>query len=173
MSDNRAQTTLDFAIAMGVFLVSVIFVFAFAPTLTAPFVDGTQDHSAAADRVVSDLSEGELGDPAEPYVLDTDQTDFFDNDPAELREAVGVRDRIDVAVRIERRDSGTAAVVHFDSGTLNTDENGTPYRVQTGDPAGAGGSVTAARRIVTFDTEDCEFTGSNEACDVVLFVEVW
>ena len=46
MIDSRAQSPLDFAIAMGIFLVAVTFVFTFIPSLTAPFVEGNQDRSA-------------------------------------------------------------------------------------------------------------------------------
>ncbi len=73
----RAQTTVDFAIGVGLFLLVVAFVVAFVPTIFAPFqsTEGPQ----TADRIATSLSTDQLGDPAEPYVLNRTCTEgFFD-----------------------------------------------------------------------------------------------
>jgi hypothetical protein len=76
-SGERAQTTIDFAIGIGLFLLVVAFVVAFVPTIFTPFqsTEGPQ----AADRIATSLSTDRLGDPSEPYVLNETCTDgFFD-----------------------------------------------------------------------------------------------
>ena len=74
--DDRAQTTIDFAIGVGLFLLVVAFVVAFVPTVFAPFesAEGPQ----TADRIGTSLAADRLGDPADPYVLNrTCTTEFF------------------------------------------------------------------------------------------------
>jgi hypothetical protein len=66
----RAQTTLDYAIGMSIFLIAVVFVFAFAPSMIDPFSEGHEEETVAVNRVADSLSQGMLGDPAEPYVID-------------------------------------------------------------------------------------------------------
>jgi hypothetical protein len=56
MIGNRAQTTLDFAIGMGVFLLTVVFVVANVPTLFDPFAGGTGTTLIVADRAATTLS---------------------------------------------------------------------------------------------------------------------
>ena len=73
----RAQTTIDFAIGVGLFLLVVAFVVAFVPTVFAPF--GSTEGPQTADRIATSLSTDRLGDPAEPYVLNRTCTEgFFD-----------------------------------------------------------------------------------------------
>ena len=183
--DRRAQTTLDFAIAMGVFLLAVTFVFTFIPSLTAPFIDGNQEQSAVADRVASNLVEGSLADPNEPYVLDVTCTNgFFDgtnesatdhcgyaNDTTDYRERIGVSDRPKVNVSLVRVNATTRETEPMcydaglgDVGTVEDadcdDADDVVYQVG-GDPANAE-SVTVARRVVSIDEKDA-----------TLFVRVW
>ena len=76
-SGGRAQTTIDFAIGIGLFLLVVAFVVAFVPTIFTPFqsTEGPQ----TADRIATSLSTDRLGDPAEPYVLnETCTVGFFE-----------------------------------------------------------------------------------------------
>lgn len=82
---DRAQTTIDFAIGIGLFLIVVAFVVAFVPTIFTPFqsTEGPQ----TADRIATSLSTDRLGDPSEPYVLNETCTNGFfdqldDGDPA-------------------------------------------------------------------------------------------
>ena len=73
----RAQTTVDFAIGIGLFLLVVAFVVAFVPTIFAPF--GSIEGPQTADRIATSLSTDRLGDPGEPYVLNETCTEgFFD-----------------------------------------------------------------------------------------------
>jgi len=90
MQDStRGQTVIDFAIAMGVFLVAVAFVFTFIPSLTTPFVEGNQDTSVTADRVASHLAEGALGDPADPFVVDEGCAEVFFDASTDVESVLG------------------------------------------------------------------------------------
>ncbi|MEF8780968.1 MAG: hypothetical protein V5A46_09850 [Haloferacaceae archaeon] len=117
---TRAQTTLDFAIGAGVFLVAIAFVVAFVPGMFVPFDadTGTITANRVADSAASDV----LGDPAEPRALDTECTDGFfeqmnggsstdacrfDENATGPDEVFGVSDRLNVT--IEHR-NGTAVV---------------------------------------------------------------
>ena len=76
-SGERAQTTIDFAIGISLFLVVTAFVIAFVPTIFAPFQ--STEGPGTADRIATSLSTDRLGDPSEPYVLNGTCTDgFFD-----------------------------------------------------------------------------------------------
>jgi len=194
--DTLGQTTIDFAIAMGVFLIAVAFVFTFIPSLTTPFVEGNQDTSVTADRVASHLSEGGLGDPADPFVLNDTCTEVFFNESTadseipsncgysgeSLDERVGVDgDRLNVNVTIEHVDpdapvddrfrtvchnSTQGVIIHEDNGSSNCD---TEFEV--GEAPTHQASVVAPRRIVTIP--GCEFGSGVQSCDATLKVRVW
>jgi hypothetical protein len=190
---ERGQTVIDFAIAMGVFLVAVAFVFTFIPSLTTPFVEGNQDRSVTADRVASHLAEGALGDPADTFVLnDSCATDFFAGTSnsdcgysgSDFYERVGVNDdRLGVNVTVEQVKTtasgddrfrtvchnGSVGVIHEENATFDCDT-----RYVAGDESGDQSSVVVARRIVTIP--GCDFdTGSTDvkSCDATLKVRVW
>ena len=188
MTDSRAQSPLDFAIAMGIFLVAVTFVFTFIPSLTAPFVEGNQDRSATADRVASHLAEGALGDPADPFVVDeTCATDFFADTSnsdcgysgSDFYERVGVNgDRLRVNVTVEQVDpdeSGDArfrTVCHDDTDGVVHEANGSSscdVRYTIGDEPSDSSSIVVARRVVTIP--GCSF--GVESCDAIMKVRVW
>jgi hypothetical protein len=193
MAGNRAQTPLDFAIAMGIFLVAVTFVFTFIPSLTTPFVEGDQDRSVAADRVASHLAEGGLGDPADPFVVDAEcADDFFDGDAnpdcgysgGTFYERIGVDgSRLNANVTINQINpdasgddrfrsvchNDAVGVIHEDNGSFSCDT-----AFAAGDEPTDQDSVVVARRIVTIP--GCDFdTASTEVntCDATLEVRVW
>lgn len=192
--DERGQTTLDFALAMGLFLLAVAFTFMFIPSLTTPFVAGQQDSSVAADRIASHLSEGGLGDPNEPFVIDQECASHFFNDsdmaqvPAhcgyngtDYEERVGTGDHLDVYVEVlhvELDADGDAEyrIVCVDGSTVT--HNGTSTNCESKPPGdiyriGAepdvDSSVSVARRIVTLP--DCEF--ETDSCDATIRVKTW
>ncbi|MFP9059391.1 hypothetical protein ACLI4R_02535 [Natrialbaceae archaeon A-chndr2] len=53
--DSRGQTTQDFAVGIGIFLLAVAFVFSYVPTLITPFSASTAPDSAQADRIATDI----------------------------------------------------------------------------------------------------------------------
>ena len=190
---DRAQTPLDFAIAMGIFLLAVTFVFTFIPSLTTPFVEGHQDTSVTADRVASHLAEGALGDPADPFVVDVACAAVFFDDATDdghippgcgysgdtIHERVGVDgDRLHVNVTIEQVDPEATGDDRFR--TVCTDSNGDISQEDEascanefviGDVPTDGDSIVVARRIVTIP--DCEFGSGVDSCDATLKVRVW
>ena len=193
MTDTRAQSPLDFAIAMGIFLVAVTFVFTFIPSLTAPFVEGNQDRSATADRVASHLAEGALGDPTDPFVInETCATVFFDasTDDGDIPsgcgysgddtdERVGVDgDRLRVNVTVEQvdpdasRDARFRTVCHNDTHGVVHEANGSTgcdVRYTVGDEPSDSSSIVVARRVVTIP--GCSF--GVRSCDAIMKVRVW
>lgn len=76
----RAQTTLDFAIGVTLFLTVMLFVFAFVPGIIEPFeLSGEQD-TVVSERLASRLSQSTLAEPGTPFVLDTIcAVGFFDD----------------------------------------------------------------------------------------------
>lgn len=70
MTGNRGQTTLDFAVGTSVFLLAVVFVIVYAPTLFDPFAGGTGAKLLVADRAATSLSGDFLvASTAEPGTL--------------------------------------------------------------------------------------------------------
>jgi len=72
---TRAQTTIDFAIGISLFLVVVAFVLAFVPTIFTPFE--TTEGPGTADRIATSLATDRLGDPTDPYTLNETCTNAF------------------------------------------------------------------------------------------------
>ena len=188
-TDDRAQTVLDFAIAMGIFLLALAFVFSFVPSLTAPFVDGDQEMSAASDRTASHLAEGALADVNETHVVrEPCLSAFFENDTApdecgftgdDTRTHLGISDRIHVEVELVRRENSEEQVLCLDEEDMVTHEgtgdcDGLYFNVSTGGSS-TGQSTTVTRRTVTVASEDCAFadTAAGEACDTTLYVRMW
>ena len=190
--DDRAQTVLDFAIAMGIFLLALAFVFSFVPSLTAPFVDGDQEMSAASDRTASHLAEGALGDVNESHVLrEPCMTAFFENDTApdecgfsgdDTLTHLGLSERFDIEVVLVRVDDGeeyelclnddeTPRVSHEGEG----DCADTYYNVSTAGDTAYRDSVTVSRRTVTVANEDCAFgdPSSGDPCDATMYIRMW
>ncbi|ELY44459.1 DUF7287 family protein [Natronorubrum sulfidifaciens] len=146
---DRGQTTQDFAVGIGVFILAVAFVFSFLPTILTPFdssVSGGQTAQAdrIADRLVHNLSDSDTSPNA---INDT----AFNETDGELEDRVGLRTAGDqVSVQIEQLN---------ESETVNDMVIGDQYNGQ---------SAASSARIVTLDDnpEGCE-----TACRLV--VRVW
>jgi hypothetical protein len=76
ISDDRAQTVLDYGIAVGIFFVALVFVLGTIPGMFAPFV-GSSGDTQVADRLASSLSGDMLGSPSEPFILNATCTEEF------------------------------------------------------------------------------------------------
>lgn len=84
MTMARAQTTMDFAAGVSIFLVTVAFAFAFVPGIITPFADPDVGDPVSANRVADDLATDRLGTPDRPYALDAERTAaFFAGDEAD------------------------------------------------------------------------------------------
>lgn len=135
-AERRGQTTLDFAIAMSVFLVALAFVFAFVPGMLQPFEGGGSEETTFGNRVASQLAGATLVDPGEVPVLDIGCTlEFFratptgspscpfdqsvdvpgQSDPAFVdRLGVSDRQRLNVTVSGDYDGDGTAHTLCWD-----------------------------------------------------------
>lgn len=169
----RGQTTLDFAVGMSIFLLTLAFVFTFVPGMLAPFDDTTQAETVAANRVADNLTTGTLGDPDAPYVLDRQcVVEFFNTSTADCNfdggttaERVGVVDWQPVNVTVSGNGTGSESVVLcWDRGSgefiERSDSDCTPGSngdvVLSGgsDPAGSSGKTVSAKRVALLDGRD-------------------
>lgn len=140
----RAQTNLDFAVGIGVFLVTLAFAFTFMPSIFEPFTANSGASATIADRSAARVADDLLvTNTSRPAALDRDCTHaFFDGAPGDggcgfeddLRTALGVSATTHVNVTVE-----DAAGVHVLNGT----------RLAVGPaPAAGDGPVTARRRVL-------------------------
>ena len=150
---ERGQTTVDFAIGMGVFLLVATFVVTFVPDIFAPF-DGASA-VGTADRVAESLATGRLGDPTTPYVLnatctvgffeglrggsEAPTTCRFDTTAQEPAEVFRLGAGTSLNVTVERLDGGVESL-----GGIPLAAGPTPPDTQ---------SVTSGRRVVAIDGE--------------------
>lgn len=164
----RGQTTIDFAVGVGVFLIAVVFVLGLFPGLLQPFTSGPQEETVAADRSADNLAAGLLGDPTTPYVLDLECTDAFfeDTSPSECRFAgddlhermgLGSRQRVNVSIRgnVTGPDGKDVLCEDGGGGLVEADDGSCSTAFRTGDTPPTGtGSVVVARRVVSIDGTD-------------------
>ncbi|MFT4923071.1 MAG: hypothetical protein ACI8XM_002293 [Haloarculaceae archaeon] len=170
MVDAKGQTTLDFAIGISIFLSVLLFVFAFVPGLLQPFTGGNAEDPTLAGRLADKLSQGQLGAPDEPYVLDRHCTvAFFDtgaSPPSECRydggtvqNRLSIKDRTNVNVSLQ----GNVTAGNSQSETLCWDRGDHELKevsttgcdvLATGDPPPASsGTTVTARRVVSVHDE--------------------
>jgi hypothetical protein len=99
----RGQTTQDFALGVGVFLVTVAFVFAFVPSVLVPFDSGPTDgERAIAETFTTNLTD-DLTDEGSPTRLNrTRARSFFgnhtDSESIVANYSVPVRTRLNVSL---------------------------------------------------------------------------
>lgn len=162
---------------MSLFLIVLLSVLLFVPGTVAPFTEGGQERIVAANRIADSLSEGQLGDPATPQILNESCTVAFFNDssPAgchftgtNLRDRVGLNERLGINVTLYGNVSGDTTLLCWDEDAsppevVFVDDAGcdVPFSAGPAVPTGSGATVTA-RRVVTI--------GRTNA---TLLVEVW
>ncbi|MFA9501386.1 hypothetical protein ACERIM_01250 [Natrinema sp. H-ect1] len=152
---ERGQTTQDFAVGIGIFLLAIAFVFLFLPSVVTPFdssVGGAETAQAdrIADRIVNDTATGTGNE------INFEDSDYDDTE--NLTEQVGLRASSDedlvydrVNVTIERLNGSS----DIDTGLTAGDD-------YTGQPA------ASSARIVTLANHPDE---CRPACRLV--VRVW
>jgi hypothetical protein len=162
--EKRGQTSIDFLIGIGFFLATVGFVALFAMDAVTPFV-GEQGGALVADRTADELVGVTFAGPPGTNVLDESCTLAFfgvgsdDGCPFDsanpLTDRVGIDDRWDLNVTVERNDpaAGQEVLCANDDGDLQSCPGET--RLAAGDPAdfGSDGIFTAVR-VATFDDRD-------------------
>jgi hypothetical protein len=146
---ERGQTTLDYAIGIGLFLLAAALVFGLLPGLDRPTVGATTD-LATADRVAARLTSDVLTRPHSPADLNATCTERFYNGTAphscpssrpstgNLSHVLGTGDTVRVNTTIEH--DGRLS-------SLNTTGNRTWLGIGP-EPPGGGVPVTAVRRTV-------------------------
>lgn len=167
---HRGQTHIDFLVGVGVFLLTVGFVFAFVPGMVTPFAGG-QEHPVVADRAGGALAEDLLADGS-PSVLNTSCTLAFFGAASDagcpfdaavpLTERVGIDARYRLNVSLKRADSGGIDV-------LCTDGTGVQPCASGGDRLAAGPAIPQDSNSVTVATRGVYVDGTT----AVLEVSVW
>jgi hypothetical protein len=148
---DRGQTTIDYAVGISVFLLTVAFIFAFLPSMFEPFTSESGDllvlADRSADRLAADLLVENLTDP---NVLNATCTVGFFNatapDPTGCRYNQNASD-IRGALSVNRTGAEFNITVR-DAGALRTvDETD----LAAGDDPPSTGDVTVATRKVLLD----------------------
>lgn len=162
-TQSRGQTTVDYLIGLMIFLVAIVFVFGFVPSIFAPFTVDSGGTTVLADRSADRLA-GDLlvASPEQPAVLNrTCTVGFFDadgnaptgcryddaTDGKNLSAALGLGPTSSANVTV-RRDGSVATL------------GGTPLAV--GDPPEGNADIVISRRVVLID--DTQYQ---------LFLRVW
>jgi hypothetical protein len=155
---DRAQTGIDFLVAMSVFLIAVGFVFAFVPSMFRPFGGSGVDDALIADRSAAHLAEYALvEDPANPGVLSTACTAAFFDEDEDLAESndcnfdTGEIDDLNALFGVP--DWKTVRITIGEPGTIDWD--GETIELWRGsDPSSS--SETVSQRVVSIDGEPYE-----------------
>lgn len=172
---SRGQTTIDFMIGAGVFLLVVGFVLGTIPGMIDPFSD-SQETTLVADRLATQVTEGMLAEPNRPTVLNQTCVNAFFNDSladgedcpvpfdagtTDLNERLGVQDRQSINVTINRDvdDDGELEQLATDGDAVSTSGHTT---LAIGPPVPALQSQVAASRTAFID-----------GMDVTVVVTVW
>lgn len=136
----RAQSTLDFAIGISVFLITVTVVFSFVPGTVQPFDGGDPDTAPFASRVATQVAGGVLGIPGSPPAFDLPCTrEFFRAIPTgqptcQFDQTVDVPGQRDAALTARL---GVGAGHGFAIGLSgDLDDDGTRERLCWDDPTG-------------------------------------
>ncbi|MHC3437529.1 DUF7287 family protein [Natrialbaceae archaeon A-gly3] len=150
---DRGQTTQDFAVGIGLFLLAMAFVFSYVPTLLTPFsAGGGTGDTAQADRIAATILEDYSTDEAN-QLNGSEFSDLESED--DLVEEFGLRSN-DAGDRIDR--------VNVTLESLDGEET---YEPTIGDNHEDADSTASAGRIVTApDEAECD-----PACRLV--VRVW
>lgn len=154
ITDDRGQTVLDYAIAIGIFFVALVFVLGTIPGMFAPFVASSGD-TQVADRLASSLAGDTLGSPSEPFVLNGTCTEAF-FEQLEIGNAAPESCRFDTSATTLRAmfslDGTTNArveIIRADGTTVT--RNGTD--LVAGETPPTRQTVSTARRTVGIDGE--------------------
>lgn len=155
---DRAQTGFDFAVGMGVFLLTVAFVLTFIPTIFQPFGVGSGSDEIVGDRIAATLSEDSLVVETDtPAILDRTCTERFFS-PAN-NSSDGCQFTNDtLSATIGSTASNINVTIRSNDSIAKID--GT--RLAIGDPPRSGADVTVSRRVVQIDGDSYE-----------LWVRVW
>ncbi|MFP8955224.1 hypothetical protein ACLI4Y_00735 [Natrialbaceae archaeon A-CW3] len=124
---DRGQTTQDFAVGIGVFLLAVAFVFSFVPTLITPFATSTTSETAQADRIADEIVANYSAEPNQLNLADLNDADL---DELGLRAVDENRiDRVNVTI-VDTSDGGET-YAHPDGREYSDESAGSATRLVT------------------------------------------
>ena len=157
MSDDRAQTVLDFVVGMSVFLVAVGFTFAFVQSLLEPYAVGEGATVIVAERGAARLAESSLVGAGSTATLSHACTVAFFNgtDPATAADTFGCdwtanADDLHAELGVDEVRGLNLTVTR--NGTVESIGSGAASAHMRAGPAPPRGeSVSAASRIVAID----------------------
>jgi len=150
---DRGQTTVDFAIAISIFLVAVVFTLTLVPSLFQPY-DNTAEEQAVSDRAATTLSSNVLTNPQDKYILDNNCTEEF------FQQMTGTASNVGTNCRFPDNTFSLREMFRFSNGVfMNVTIEDTSGNVQTfnGTEMRAGDSVpdvadtTVSTRVVLFN----------------------
>lgn len=170
---DRGQTTIDFLVGIGVFMVTFGFVVGFIPSVVAPFADN-QEPPVVADRVVSTLTDDLLASQSSGVLNTSCTLAFFDDSLSssecsfdnsnDLTDRVGITSRYRLNISLIHADTtgGTADPLCTDGATVQPCSDG-GERLAVGPtlPRDSNAVTTAARTVRVDQTT------------AVLVVRVW
>ncbi|MFB6146822.1 MAG: hypothetical protein ABEJ08_03970 [Halobacteriaceae archaeon] len=153
MTAARAQTTVDYTIGIGIFLVAVTFTFAFVPTIFTPFVGTGNEYPQTANRIADRLADDALaGSTTRPSVLnETCTAGFFDADGSAPAGCAFEQDASDLNAAVGVAGVRSVNVTITTDGDLTT-VDGTLLAAGPDVPPKA--NAVAASRIVLIDGDD-------------------
>lgn len=153
-SGDRGQTLHDFAIGMTIFLLVLGYVFAFIPSMFAPFTPHTSSSPVRADRTADFLTRDLLAEnDTAPGVLNVTCIEDFFNTTYNVPDCGFGSKNIPNLTGLPSRTSVNVSM--WREGTVRTHNN---TRLARGpSPEGADPRVTRSARIVKFDGRDFRF----------------
>ena len=178
---DRGQTTVDFAIAIGLFLIALTIVISFLPAMIDPFAGTPSENPLIADRIANQLTDYQLAGEASGTLNATCTVYFFNesspscsswsDDDETINEQLGIEENIRVNVSVEQNvsegeseplcgDREEHRVLDQEDCDPNDDDQ---YLLTVGEPLPTGGTVATARRGVYLDGRQ----------SVILYVQVW
>ena len=170
IGDERAQTNQDFAVGISIFLLTTAFVFAFIPTIFAPFDENAQNSEVAQSNRVASAFVDTHSVNGKPATLDSSRVEvFFDagtgGDALRTLYSLPTTSQVNMTVRTQN-----GSVIHEldTTGDGNGDlllARGDTYRDQPS---------SSTSRIVTFDEGNvCNPESGNDKSACRLLVRVW
>jgi len=153
---RRGQTTLDFAFGMGIFLITVVFVISYAPTMFDPFAGGAGTQLIVADRAATTLSGDVLAaSTAEPGILSTGCVSAFFGSSGDCSTSADLDD-LDGILSLDGRNANVTVHSLPDPASEPATVNGVELTEATG--SSVPNDVAVATRTVSIDGETYRLT---------------
>lgn len=145
---ERGQTTQDFAVGIGLFLLAMAFVFSYVPTLVTPFstpVGGAE--TAQADRIAATIVDTYSESDRSNHLIVDDLNDLERDSSEDLIAEFGLR-----STQVEA--TGDSVAIDRINVTMYPVNDSETYVWTAGDPYDDTQATSSASRIVTVDAED-------------------